>query len=307
MSKVAYGGLPTWPRRFWQLLQLVAVTGLLVVFVVDFARYLLQNRQFGVTQIEIAGNVWLPEITVLQRLSIFSDATIWSVSPSVLCQRVEELPWIRTACVAREYPNGLTIEINEKVPVAVCRSGYAGRKCLIDSSAELLAPADLNPVAAPAEWSGALGYCGMACESPIPEVRDKLLANWRRICGLPHVYLPMRKQVLEGGLVQLPGALELSELLAANQSFPSAERICCATWDDDLGWILHLAGDDVPIRTGSSSIGRRLKSWRTARQQTTRYNFDIAYVDLRFDEQGIVMHPVNLDPVRWNRICRGEL
>ncbi|MCV4784820.1 FtsQ-type POTRA domain-containing protein, partial [Escherichia coli] len=57
-----------------------------------------------------------------------------------LKQKIEKVPFVKSAAVARRLPAGIVVSISERVPVARVRIGNGD--FLVDNDGEILAPAE---------------------------------------------------------------------------------------------------------------------------------------------------------------------
>ena len=63
----------------------------------------------------------------------------WNADLADLRQRVEQLPFVKSAAVSRELPNGLRVNVNEEIPAAVLKLSTG--KFLVNGEGKVLAPA----------------------------------------------------------------------------------------------------------------------------------------------------------------------
>jgi len=93
---------------------------------------------FELRTIEVQGTSRLQpaDIQALVRQSA-GKAGVWNADPNLISERIEHLPWVRTAVVSRVLPDGIRVRITERVPQAVVRTS-AGRFRWVDEDAVLL-------------------------------------------------------------------------------------------------------------------------------------------------------------------------
>lgn len=102
-----------------------------------YGGWFLANRpEFEPATIGVEGNVKVSSAEIRERAAIPADRNVWLLDKSATQQRVEAIPRVRTARVHRTFPNGVTIEISERVP-AGCAEGFAGR-FLVDETGRVL-------------------------------------------------------------------------------------------------------------------------------------------------------------------------
>ena len=123
---------------------------------------------------------------IVQALSRYRGMPLLAVDLPIVQQRLEQLPWVRTATVRRELPDTLVARITEHRPVAIWHQGQ--RRRLLGSDGEVIPVRDLRgfnalPVivgAAAPERIGAL-LTAMAHEPELARrVRRAALVGGRR-------------------------------------------------------------------------------------------------------------------------------
>lgn len=112
----------------------------IVIGVLVFAGYRAAASAsfFQLRTIEVQGTSRLQpaDIQALVRQSV--DKTgVWKADLNGINERIERLPWVRTAVVSRVLPDGIRVRITERSPRAVVRT-FAGRFRWVDEDAALL-------------------------------------------------------------------------------------------------------------------------------------------------------------------------
>lgn len=79
------------------------------------------HRYFALTTIELDGNLRLGRREVLQWAGVNQRTSIWDATPDMVRLRLQSHPWIQRALVQREFPNRLSISVEERRPVAIVR------------------------------------------------------------------------------------------------------------------------------------------------------------------------------------------
>lgn len=123
----------------------------IVIGVVVFAGYRAAASAsfFQLRTVEVQGTSRLQpgEIQALVRQSV--DRTgVWQADLDGVTERIERLPWVRTAVVSRVLPDGIRVRITERAPRAVTRTSV-GRFRWVDEDAALLGemqPSDQLPM-----------------------------------------------------------------------------------------------------------------------------------------------------------------
>ena len=93
---------------------------------------------FQLRNVEVQGTSRLQpaDIQALVKQSV-EKTGVWQADLDGISQRIERLPWVRTAIVSRVLPDGIRVRITERTPRAVARTP-AGRFRWVDDEAELL-------------------------------------------------------------------------------------------------------------------------------------------------------------------------
>jgi cell division protein FtsQ len=112
----------------------------IVIGLVVFAGYRAAASAsfFQLRTVEVQGTSRLQpaDIQALVRQSV--DKTgVWKADLNNLNERIERLPWVRTAVVSRVLPDGIRVRITERTPRAIVRTS-AGRFRWVDEEAALL-------------------------------------------------------------------------------------------------------------------------------------------------------------------------
>jgi cell division septal protein FtsQ len=122
-------------RRITLLLQLVgAAGGGLAVIWAGYAR-VMASEQLRVTRVEVRGNSWLSEGEVREMLGPAVGENILGMRIDVLKARLTASPWVAAASVRRSLPNTLSVEIHERVPLALAE---VDRLYLMDGDGRLI-------------------------------------------------------------------------------------------------------------------------------------------------------------------------
>lgn len=81
------------------------------------------HRYFAITNIVVQGNRRITRGDVLQWAGVTEAISAWDAAPDEVRLRLQSHPWVRRATVQREFPNRLSIGIEERRPVAIVRLG----------------------------------------------------------------------------------------------------------------------------------------------------------------------------------------
>jgi cell division protein FtsQ len=80
---------------------------------------------FGVDEINISGQSLTSESTILAALGLQAGTSTVAFDADAALARLKALPSIRSAAIRKQYPGGLIVSIEEKVPMARWRIGDA--------------------------------------------------------------------------------------------------------------------------------------------------------------------------------------
>ncbi len=92
----------------------------------------------GIDQVSVTGHRHALDSDILDALELQSAASFLSFDTAAARRRVEDLPWIETAEIARIFPGQLAIKVTERRPYAVWRRG--DRSWLVDVGGRVLSP-----------------------------------------------------------------------------------------------------------------------------------------------------------------------
>jgi len=98
-------------------------------------------------KVSISGNRVLKNEEILKILSLKPGTSIFSLSVRDLAMKLEENPWIKEAFVSRRLPDGLSVKIVERKPLALLEANQTGY--LIDSESFVIAQVDPEKVDLP--------------------------------------------------------------------------------------------------------------------------------------------------------------
>ena len=65
---------------------------------------------------------------------------VWNADLLEIKQKIEKVTFVKTASITRDLPSGITVKINERIPVAIVRIG--GTDYFADAEGEILAPTE---------------------------------------------------------------------------------------------------------------------------------------------------------------------
>lgn len=119
-------------RPFWILFVLgIAVVAVAIGFAVTWPG-------FRPSALAIYGNAIVPRGEIAARAGILWNVNVWLQNPGAIARRVEAIPDVKTASVHRLPPATIRIDVTERAPFAVVRSGADG--VVVDRDLRVLAP-----------------------------------------------------------------------------------------------------------------------------------------------------------------------
>ncbi len=207
---------------------------------------------FGVEAVEVRGTSTLPTHVVREAAGIAPGESLLAVDLGAVRARLEALPRVRAAAVARRLPGTLLIEVAERVPLAVVPGQ---RDLLVDREGEVV---EERP-------AGAGG--GLPVITGVETAAGRLTARGRR---------------------DLAAGLELLDAIRA-VGFPALaaiERIDVGSPEDAL--IVPLTGRPL-VRVGRGAARERLARWRLVAPDMASRWPELEYVDLRSDGQVVAL------------------
>jgi cell division protein FtsQ len=204
---------------------------------------------FQVRKVEVQGasRVSADEVQALVRKEV-EKTGVWQADLKGMNERLEKLPWIKTAIVSRVLPDGIRVRITERVPRAVVRTA-SGRFRWLDEDAVMLGE--------------------MLPTDQIP----------------PFFLRGLNEEDPEGARTENRERVEkFLELQRAWDAAGLSERVSEVNLIDIRDIRAQLAGDDshIEIRLGAQDQGKRLKDGLEvldAQKQSARGSL-ISYIDL---------------------------
>lgn len=102
----------------------------------DAAASALGSAGYAVRTVDIRGLQNTPRNDVMRAAIAGADTSAFALDLAAIRARVEALPWVRSATVARRLPDTLVIEVVERTPFALWQR--QGRLAVIDASGKVL-------------------------------------------------------------------------------------------------------------------------------------------------------------------------
>jgi cell division protein FtsQ len=139
------GGLVSAPRKKWRtLFFVVASVGILAVV----AWALLGSRLLVVRVITVSGTHLVTQAQVIATADVPAGTPLIRVDPAQVAARVEGIQQVASAQVSKDWPDGLSITVQERVP-AVAVSMAGGGYDLVDHDGVIVTWARAKPAALP--------------------------------------------------------------------------------------------------------------------------------------------------------------
>ena len=275
IARQRFNNCGRWLLRFASL-ALIAFSGM------NLADTALNSEMFMVRDVVVEGNCLIEEDVILQALDIPSVVHLWEVDPSLLEVRLLAMTGIKNVRVKRIFPQSLAVEIEERMPLADWHDPENQKCYAVDEDGVILAEADLLDGMGPDFLRRADGRIQR------PGIFG-LKGNWQA------------GDHLEGSHVE--GILKAVSLACMQQSAWMRSLVEIRAPIDSCGWILRLAGREGEIRLGEGLFSERLGRLGPVYGFLKRERIATVYVDLRFDQQGVLIRPINCDPSRWVRLA----
>jgi cell division septal protein FtsQ len=114
-------------RRFALAVLIVQLVALLVILVLPV---------FAAKSVSIAGNRLVDRTAILSAAHISPSQSLFTIDGEQVRQRIEKLPWVRSASVETELPSTVRISIREWTPVLMLQR--AGKQLAIADSGDVL-------------------------------------------------------------------------------------------------------------------------------------------------------------------------
>jgi cell division protein FtsQ len=124
------------PRRIGRAVLLAA---LLLGCAAGLTRF-LGGSLFALERFEVSGNERARTEEILNALKPWRSANLVLLNLAPIAGKLQALPWISTVTLAKKFPDGLTVRVSERTPVALLREGSS--LLLLDALGNAIAPYD---------------------------------------------------------------------------------------------------------------------------------------------------------------------
>lgn len=160
----------------------LAVVALAAVLVVLGGWLVLHSQLFSARVVTVVGSVHTPVSEIVDAAGLAQHPPLIDVNGSTAA-RIEQLPWVAHATVAREWPDGVKITVVERTPVAAVHERAPGSGWAVVDRAGVVLTVDASQPAGMATVGGvvAAGAPGsvVASARPALEVAASLPAAFR--------------------------------------------------------------------------------------------------------------------------------
>jgi len=107
-----------------------------VASLVHDAEQALTWAGLGIDQVGLSGQRFTPDSDIFDALDLPHARSLLTFDSAAMRARIEKLPWIETASIARVFPGQLDVHVTERRPVALWQEGE--RAYLIDATGRVL-------------------------------------------------------------------------------------------------------------------------------------------------------------------------
>jgi cell division protein FtsQ len=139
------GGTPAFSISLGERIVPLAICGLIVVClaVIIGLTYstVTASEFFHLRAVDVRGSDRSSRSDIEKIVRANADRTgVWNADLLEMNQKIEKVTFVKTASVTRDLPSGITVKLNERIPVAIVRIG--GDDFLADAEGQILAPVE---------------------------------------------------------------------------------------------------------------------------------------------------------------------
>lgn len=136
---------------------------------------------FDVGKIDIRGTDRSSSADIRRIIEMQTEKTgVWNADLPGLKEKLEKVQFVRAAAVSRVLPNGIRVQIFEKIPQAVVHT--ADGNMLVDADGSIIAPAKEKEAALPFVmngWNEVKSEAALKENAERVKVYQKMLAEWK--------------------------------------------------------------------------------------------------------------------------------
>lgn len=133
-SKPKWG---TWIRALAELTSKLFLAGVIGYLLFAGWNFLISTPRFQIQNISFKGNNILSDAQILEGLGPVKGENLIAIDLVQLSQQLSENPWIQSASIRRNFPQGLEFKLTERVPYARIKKEQI---YLVDSFGVILSP-----------------------------------------------------------------------------------------------------------------------------------------------------------------------
>lgn len=238
------------PKQTLRLVAVIAFLGLLVVGIQNASSALAESDFFKMSHIKVVGNHLLPEQDVIAWSQLQVGDNLFDCDLDAVTKRVENQPIVKRVLLLREPPETVVISLEERQPVALVATsnGLLG----LDTESQLF-PIPNAPVNLPIITNITVTQDSMGV------YHNKMLPNWTAFLAelkteTPHFWN------------------EISDIHITNKNTAT----------------VYLVGDQLTLHMHLKNPKQQVQNFYAYTQAASRKISDLAYIDLRFENQVVV-------------------
>jgi hypothetical protein len=110
--------LGTWVHTLAELTSILFLAGVVVYLLFAGWNFLISTPRFQIQNVSFKGNNILGDTQILEWLGSVKGKNLITIDLVKLSQRLSENPWVQSASIRRNYPQGLEFKLTERVPYA---------------------------------------------------------------------------------------------------------------------------------------------------------------------------------------------
>ena len=110
--------LGTWISTLAELTSKLFLTGVVAYLLFAGWNFLITTPRFQIQNVSFKGNNILSDAQILEWLGSVKGKNLIAIDLVKLSQRLSENPWIQSASIRRNFPQGLEFKLTERVPYA---------------------------------------------------------------------------------------------------------------------------------------------------------------------------------------------
>lgn len=271
---------PSLGRRFARWAATAAVLLGLAYGVYDLYKFCVRSDLFLVEEVRIVGVQLLTQSEVFREMELPEKARLWQIAPERIEAQLGRLHLVEAVQVRRVLPQTLVVEILERKPRALWTDPGSGERYVLDEKRWLLCTLG--------EFQERVARSGVDRRviGPLPTVVcDQQIRGWA----------PGDRLDVEG----LEEVLKSFDLLLTRgdawiASIDRFERL-----EPVRGWVVRCKTLADEVRLGNDAIAVRLGRVQPVWSFLEEKNIPVAYIDLRFEGQGVVIKPHSLGVYDW--------